>query len=1117
MGRLALLVLVLIALYLTVIEPYLTTRRILFGFEGLSVGLSPPTLKLKRAYLYMPTPGSYRFFGISGLEVAYTDKVRIRLEEGILVNLRAEDREGRRPPPFPVPDLLRNADIRVDNLFITSVGRGHLWVNVRNLTLRDRILKGEAFILVNGKPVHAKVREAVVLSRGVLIGDAEVVSDRFRLRIDGFLSERGDGRFRVNGYVGPVDRKTFLVSRIRVDGEGKLSYTELTADVNLSADRLTLKGRRDFKDLRAKARISLRFGRDLTLRGIIWGEDLSAVFKVSWMPRRYVDLKIQRFELEEKLLRVSTPIRTVLRGDLFLDLDEKRVLADLTSGEVLYESRKFGRGYLSLDYRYGEKKGKIYLGLEGPGSLRLEGTVEGRTFSGTATLYGLPVRRGNLKAIISYRGGFTYREGRVNLAGSGSFRDLMWRDIYIGNGSYRVVLTEGRVSVTFRGSGFEGVVRGSVEGKILADAVLRDFSLNHKGVKVLVQRGRVEVIREGKSTVVGVRLFSGSIKSGELSSHISGVASLILEGKRSAGEFRFDLSDLELFGERFTRGRVQGNLQGTKALGTFEVEGLGKGRFRTDLIPFRLRAEGGLVYRDLSGKMTLNIESGEMSFRLTGSYRSVPVDLEGSLRGGELVLKVGSIRRKIGVAGLTFRGLTVRGETLEFLGAEIDLFGEDLVVLPRSEGFLSVKDRSMFLEVPYGGGFEGAFRIQLSGDKLDLSSKGRADLAKISFLTATYLGGRVEGELSYRFRVKGKSLEAHVETERGAILYSKYLSVPVNVDLTLEAEGRSMAAFLSLWSEGRGLTANLGTDDLRNYYLYILSKDLPVRYRTGGADLKLSLSGSGWVKVKDLREADLHMDIKLSGTVRIVKERARTSKKKLPPVRVRVNFRSEKPLRIELPEGYIYAQVRGQASGTLAEPTYRIEALIVSGELRYFGKNFYVRGGKVKILRTAEGLRRYIEMDLVHPGEDMNIHISFKGDPSDPQVVLWSEPPKSVGEIVAHLIGGTGGEGAIPVPGAVLKKVGSRSLGGDILSALGVEINILTKTSSQGDLGVSLNIRKRISRFLSVEYQQSTLRDPRETFYGGGLRLPGSLSLFGRVFSDDSSEVKLRFIRKFDF
>ncbi|MDQ7081580.1 MAG: hypothetical protein Q9N34_00165 [Aquificota bacterium] len=101
MGRLALLVLVLVALYFTVLEPFLTARRILFGVEGIRLSISPPSLTLKRAYLYLPAFGGYRFFGVEGLEVVYAEKVRIRLEEGILINLRG--REGRRSKTATLP------------------------------------------------------------------------------------------------------------------------------------------------------------------------------------------------------------------------------------------------------------------------------------------------------------------------------------------------------------------------------------------------------------------------------------------------------------------------------------------------------------------------------------------------------------------------------------------------------------------------------------------------------------------------------------------------------------------------------------------------------------------------------------------------------------------------------------------------------------------------------------------------------------------------------------------------------------------------------------------------------------------------------------------------------
>jgi len=193
-------------------------------------------------------------------------------------------------------------------------------------------------------------------------------------------------------------------------------------------------------------------------------------------------------------------------------------------------------------------------------------------------------------------------------------------------------------------------------------------------------------------------------------------------------------------------------------------------------------------------------------------------------------------------------------------------------------------------------------------------------------------------------------------------------------------------------------------------------------------------------------------------------------------------------------------------------------AELISGELTYFGRRFLVRRGTVTLVREEGVLQKLIDLSLVNPGRDMNIFISLRGDLNDPQLLVWSEPPTGTREILTKLIIGSTAEGVIPVAQALFKQFGYiGSVRSGLSGLLGVEITLSTQTSPRGDLGLNVNIRKKISRALSVEYQQSTLKNPRATYYGGSLILPAGTSLYGRIFSDNTSEVKLRFIRKFDF
>jgi len=221
---------------------------------------------------------------------------------------------------------------------------------------------------------------------------------------------------------------------------------------------------------------------------------------------------------------------------------------------------------------------------------------------------------------------------------------------------------------------------------------------------------------------------------------------------------------------------------------------------------------------------------------------------------------------------------------------------------------------------------------------------------------------------------------------------------------------------------------------------------------------------------------------------------------------------------LSLPEGYVYVKVRGWVGGSAKDPEYAVSVEFLSGELTYFGRRFFVRGGTVNILKEKELEEKRIDISLVNPSEDMSIFINLRGELEDPRLVVWSEPPRSAQEILTKLVIGGTAEGLIPVAKTLFKQLGYiGNVRSGLSSLLGVDITLSTQTGTQGEIGVNVNIRKKIAKAFSIEYQQSTLKDPRATYYGGSIKLHGGAYFYGRIFADNTSEIKLRFIRKFDF
>jgi len=463
----------------------------------------------------------------------------------------------------------------------------------------------------------------------------------------------------------------------------------------------------------------------------------------------------------------------------------------------------------------------------------------------------------------------------------------------------------------------------------------------------------------------------------------------------------------------------------------------------------------------------------------------------------------------------------LEGGSLRAEPAVVHLLGRRVVTLKQEEGWIDLKEKSARVDLRLEGAVRGKLSVGFTPRRGPfLLSEGTVDLADLSFFTATPLGGKAEGSLRYALSYEGNLLKASLKSQERVVTFSRYLSLPMDLHLELKLLNRTLAAFLTLWREESGLSANLGSADLRSYYLYLISKELPLLYRSEDLLLLLKVSSEGWLEVRELSEASLKLDMLLSGDVEVFRTPGGGGGKGTAPpeVALDVRFDSLKPLRVRLPEGYVYVKVRGWVGGSSRNPDYSLVVDLLSGELSYFGRRFLVRRGTLRLLREGASEERFIDLSLVNPGRDLSIFISLRGDLRDPRLVVWSEPPTSTREILTKLVIGSTAEGIIPVAQTLFKQLGYiGAVRSGIAGLLGVEITFSTQTSPRGDVGLNLNVRKKISRALSIEYQQSTLRDPRATYYGGSLTLPAGTSFYGRIFSDNTSEVKFRFIRKFDF
>ncbi|MFN3471034.1 MAG: translocation/assembly module TamB domain-containing protein, partial [Aquificaceae bacterium] len=163
----------------------------------------------------------------------------------------------------------------------------------------------------------------------------------------------------------------------------------------------------------------------------------------------------------------------------------------------------------------------------------------------------------------------------------------------------------------------------------------------------------------------------------------------------------------------------------------------------------------------------------------------------------------------------------------------------------------------------------------------------------------------------------------------------------------------------------------------------------------------------------------------------------------------------------------------------------------------------------------------HIDLTVLTPTPSYSIILDIKGNPQYPKVLVRSEPPRDIREVLTALVlGGKEGEGLIPVADALVSQVPQLSQlvkGAQNITGLDIRLQVSPALSPTGEVGINATISKDITEKISIEHRQSTLKNPKETYTGGEVRLTPNTSIGGRIYSDRSQEYRIRMRRKFDF
>ena len=1126
MRYVAFLFLVLLSIYFLFVKPYLISKKVFYRAEGISFRLSPPSIKVKSFYLYIPFRGRYYFLSLKDLRVLYAGRIELSLKEGIFNSVGEGHRKSApSTPALYVPELLKESEIRIEKLILNFVGDKSISIIIEGIRLKDRRLGARAEVLTDSFTSHVLLNSAFLGKRAVVVERARVWSDLFDIELMGSLDEKSlRAGFSFRGKVGRIERGAVRVEPVMIEGRGILSYKGLEARFIGITEEVEIRNRLKLKEVRTDSGLKVEFGSSAFLTGRVWNDLTYWDYRLDFFPKRVLEAETESFPVDSHLLRVPYLVFAWVKGRVLYSMDEGRLHLSLSSDDLSVESFRFGKTHLELDYDVKRDKGSLLLSASDPGRLNLKGRFGRGVFEGDIDITNLFVAEGEFSGCVSYRGGLSY-EKSLRLEGTGWFRDLDYGSVPIGRGNYRIYLEGDRIDLRYSGEGFSGYARGSLEKGIISITDLADFRKELFATGLEVERGKVELSYTEKGITLGVKVSKGRLSRGETESVFSGNLK-IKKGRSLEGNYRFELKDLKVYGREIREAHIEGTIQGNLSKGTYRAADILKGSYTFRIDNKLLRTKGRLKLKGFSLGFSFegSPDEGNLEWLAEISYLGNPATLSGRgvYRGDRFYMKVDPVVYRSGALKLRFGGLELAGDSeradIDFKGAGLTVLGEPVVKLFQKKGLLSLENSRL----EWKGELEGALRgnVRLAYSKgLYLISEGIVDLEKLSFFTATPIGGKAKGKLAYSLLYGGGHLNMELKNAAEVSTYSMYFPFPMEAWIDLRALEGSLAAFVTLWKDEAKLSANVGSLNLRDYYVYLVSKEAPIIYRDDSFTLSLKVNSEGWLEVDDLKDVRLKLDLLLSGEIELRglrKGRERGSK--TFPVKLDVHFRSAKPIKLLLPEGYVYVNLNGRVSGSSTDPKYDVEIELLTGELKYFGRTFFVKGGVIRAVRKKEDESTRMDVILFSPGDDASIFLNVKGDVEDPHLIVWSEPPRSTREILTKLIIGGSAEGIIPVTEALFRRLGyAWDVKSGLAGFLGVEISLSTHTGGQGDLGFGLNIRKKIARAFSVEYQQSTLKDPRATYYGGSVSFPGGVSFYGRVFSDRTSELKLRFIRKFDF
>ena len=1147
----ALILISALVIYFLFLKPFFEERGIDFDINGFTFSSDPLGISVENIFLYFRAGNTVLFTNLEDLSLMWKGSPSLFLKEGAMIFInqgpyrkttrgdkrakKTKEKTSTKIGNIFIPSFFKNMSIKVDSFTFTFVNENHTTIHLRDLVQKERVLSLSGEILIEGDRYSFKVDGLKYLHDSFRLKNFQLNSAIVDLKVEGKVEEGAiAGEFLFEGVYKGLNAGYIVIPRVAFHGDGTIGEEGISFKMIGEAKDLKVINR-FYREVRASAVGLYRFNGDFEVRGKLKSEGVDADFIYGLIPNERLKIYVHRLLLDSQVAYFPFSIIGWAEGIVDLNLEEGHLDIEARSSSMTLEGIHFQMVEAHFSYDLVKGVGNLTAYASGLGDLQVWMYFGSGGVGGYIDMKNMFLSKAGVTAHLSGIGRFSI-SGDVTFTFEGIGKDIAYREFALGDADLRVKVNDRELNSVVKGAGFVIRADGEIGEFLDIRATFRNFERRLRDVIVGVKNGKI-IFKGWTDKFTIMPSLEGVIVKGKGLDLEGSAGGLISRQGTISGKVRLDINRGIYGGRDLSGSFITMRFEGTKTAGIYYLRDLISGNYIVDFMGQALvtngaimAGKGSLSYTfygspqkgHLSFELSLPIRGKEALLRGRAHYREK--DYEAFLEGADL---------KIGIAKVRFGGLSIKGRgskaLLSFGGLNVSLIDESVLSVKASEGTLDLEKKSFYMDFDIEGSVKGKAKVRFDRDRgLSFLSKGIVDLSRLSMFTFTPLGGRAEGELSFRASYNNGEVVLEAYTGKELKVYSKYFSFPMLGWIELRGIGRNLSAFLTLWKNGEGLSLNLGTSDFRNFYLYVLSKNAPISIKDNAFEGDLRLTSEGWVWVEDRRRARVTLDVilggeisvrKISGGDRVLSVKTDDIKKPTgPEVNFDVRFTTDKLLRVTLPEGYIFTKVKGWVKGKAQDPDYTVVVEFVSGELNYFGRKFYVRGGTFTMVKEKGKEEKRVNLLIASTYEDLTIFLNLKGDLSDPSLFVWSEPPMSRKEILSKLIIGTSAEGFFPVTEGLFRAFGSvGAIRSGLSENFGVDISFSIQTGSSGDLGFNVNIRKKLGRIFSVEYQQSTLADPRSTYFGGNIKLPGGFQIYGRSFSNDALEVKLKMQGKFDF